>query len=69
MNIPHALCIPCNRTLTENMFPLCKRCLCKGIPITDGRADIHRRDSGIVEEGVMGAAYLDEMVVVFSVLL
>lgn len=69
MNIPHTLRIPCNRALTENMFPLCKRGLCKGISSADGRANIHRRDSRVVEEGVVGGVCLDEMVGVFGVLL
>lgn len=51
------------------MFPLCKRCFCKGISSTDGGADIHRRDDGVVEEGVVGGVCLDEMVGVFGVLL
>lgn len=69
MNIPHTPSVPRNRTLTENVFTLCKRSLCRAIPRTDGCADIHRRDVEIVEESLVGGVRLGEMVGVFGVVL
>jgi hypothetical protein len=65
MNPPHTLATPSNRSLTKDMFPRAQRLHGKIVSRCDGRTDIHRVDSGVLQEVLVGGICFCEGVFVF----